>query len=302
MFAMSRQLKGALMAAGGGVCWGISGTMGQYLFTHEAMQTTWLIPIRLGLAGLILFVYWLVKDRRLLFAPWRQRSSAVMLVLYGVFGISLSQFLYFLTIQFSNAAIGTIMQDLSPVMVLLVACAAAHRKPRVYEIASIVLALLGVILLTTHGDLTAFAMSPVALIAGVACAVCVTVYNCLCPRRELRDYPVSLLQAWAFLMGAVLFELSMHPWTLGYTPSLRGVGGILFVVLFGNLLAFNLYMTGVKLIGPEKSVLYGFTEPVTAAIISTLVLGSPFTLWDALGFGCIFLMLVLLSLPAKQKN
>ena len=47
---------------------------------------------------------------------------------------------------------------------------------------------------------------------------------------------------------------------------------------------------------------YGFAEPVTAAIISTLVLGSPFTLWDALGFGCIFLMLVLLSLPAKQKN
>ena len=158
MFAMSRQLKGALMAAGGGVCWGISGTMGQYLFTHEAMQTTWLIPIRLSLAGLILFVYWLVKDWRLLFAPWRQRDSAVMLVLYGIFGISLSQFLYFLTIQFSNAAIGTIMQDLSPVMVLLVACATAHRKPRAYEIVSIVLALLGVILLTTHGDLTAFAV------------------------------------------------------------------------------------------------------------------------------------------------
>ena len=43
------------MAAGGGICWGISGTMGQYLFTHEAMHTTWLIPIRLSLAGLLLF-------------------------------------------------------------------------------------------------------------------------------------------------------------------------------------------------------------------------------------------------------
>ncbi|WP_370764614.1 DMT family transporter [Gemmiger formicilis] len=53
---------------------------------------------------------------------------------------------------------------------------------------------------------------------------------------------------------------------------------------------------------PQKASLYSFAEPVTAAIISTLVLGSPFTLWDALGFGCIFLMLVLLSLPAKQKN
>ena len=217
-----------------------------------------------------------------------------MLVLYGVFGISLSQFLYFLTIQFSNAAIGTIMQDLSPVMVLLVACAGAHRKPRVYEVVSIVLALLGVTLLTTHGDLTAFAMSPVALVAGVACAVCVTVYNCLYPRQELCDYPVSMLQAWAFLMGAVLFELTMHPWTFGYTPSLRGVGGILFVVLFGNLLAFNLYMTGVKLIGPEKSVLYGFAEPVTAAILAVTLLDTPFTVWDALGFAAVFAMLAVL--------
>ena len=218
----------------------------------------------------------------------------------GVFGISLSQFLYFLTIQFSNAAIGTIMQDLSPVMVLLVACAGAHRKPRAYEIASIVLALLGVTLLTTHGDLTAFAVSPVALIAGVACAVCVTVYNCLCPRRELRDYPVSMLQAWAFLMGAVLFELTMRPWTLGYTPSLRGVGGILFVVLFGNLLAFNLYMTGVKLIGPEKSVLYGFAEPVTAAILAVTLLNTPFTVWDAMGFAAVFAMLAVLSVGGKK--
>ena len=88
---MSRQCKGALMAAAGGVCWGFSGTMGQYLFTHEAMQTTWLIPIRLALAGMLLFVYWLVKDRKLLFAPWRQRGSAVMLVLYGVLGVTLKR-------------------------------------------------------------------------------------------------------------------------------------------------------------------------------------------------------------------
>lgn len=104
-------------------------------------------------------------------------------------------------------------------MVLLVACAAARRKPRLYELVSIVLALLGVTLLTTHGDLTTFAVSPVALIAGVGSAVCVTVYNCLGPRQELRAYPVSLLQSWAFLMGAVLFALTMHPWTLGYTPT-----------------------------------------------------------------------------------
>ncbi len=76
----------------------------------------------------------------------------------------------------------------------------------------------------------------------------------------------------------------------------------LSVVVLGNVLAFSLYMSGVPLIGPQKASLYSFAEPVTAAIISTLVLGSPFTLWDALGFGCIFLMLVLLRKAARKTE
>ena len=37
-------------------------------------------------------------------------------------------------------------------------------------------------------------------------------------------------------------------------------------------------MSGVMYIGPQKSSLFSFAEPVTAAIISTLVLGSPLSL------------------------
>ena len=40
-------------------------------------------------------------------------------------------------------------------------------------------------------------------------------------------------------------------------------------------------MKGVKLIGAQKASLYSFAEPVTAAIISTFVLGSPFTVGRA---------------------
>ena len=52
---------------------------------------------------------------------------------------------------------------------------------------------------------------------------------------------------------------------------------------------------------PQKSSLFSFAEPVTAAIISTLVLGSPFTVWDAIGFVCIFLMLVLLFISNEKQ-
>ena len=301
---MSDRVKGALLTMGGAACWGISGCMGQYLFTRENMDSTWLVPIRLLLAGLLLCGYYFFKDRKQLFAPWNWKAdprNTIDLLVYGLAGVSFCQFLYFLTIQLSTAGIATILQDLSPVLILLVLCLQQRRTPRLFELCSILLALLGVFLLTTHGSLTSLAVSPAALAAVLVCACTVVIYT-MWPKRLQAQYPTPLLQGWAFLLGGAAFHLIFRPWTMGYVPSAVGVIGILVVVLVGNVTAFSLYMSGVPLIGPQRASLYSFAEPVTAAILSTLLLGSPFTLWDALGFGCIFVMLVLLSLPARSGS
>ena len=301
---MSDRVKGALLTMGGAACWGISGCMGQYLFTRENMDSIWLVPIRLLLAGLLLCGYYFIKDRKQLFAPWNWKAdprNAIDLLVYGLAGVSCCQFLYFLTIQLSTAGIATILQDLSPVLILLVLCLQQRRTPRLFELCSILLALLGVFLLTTHGSLTSLAVSPAALAAGLVCACTVVIYT-MWPKRLQAQYPTPLLQGWAFLLGGLAFHLIFRPWTMGYVPSAVGVIGILVVVLVGNVTAFSLYMSGVPLIGPQRASLYSFAEPVTAAILRTLLLGSPFTLWDALGFGCIFVMLVLLSLPARSDS
>ena len=218
---MSDRIKGSALTMGGAACWGVSGCMGQYLFTREGMDSTWLVPIRLFLAGLILCGFFFIKDRKTLFDPWNVRKNP------------------------RNAI-----------------------------------------------DL---------LVYGIVSACCVAIYT-MWPKKLQEQYPTPMLQGWAFLMGGIMFSLIFRPWQIDYVPTAMGAFGIFTVVVLGNVLAFSLYMSGVPLIGPQKASLYSFAEPVTAAIISTLVLGSTFTLWDALGFGCIFLMLVLLSLPAKQKN
>lgn len=299
---MSDRVKGACLTMGGAACWGISGCMGQYLFTREGMDSTWLVPIRLLLAGLLLCGFYFIKDRKQLFAPWNWKAdprNAVDLLVYGLAGVSCCQFLYFLTIQLSTAGVATILQDLSPVLILLVVCVQQRRAPRLFEVGSIVLALAGVFLLTTHGSLTSLAVRPAALVAGVVCAGTVVIYT-MTPKRLQAQYPTPMLQGWAFLLGGALFHLVFRPWRAGYLPSAVGVLGIAVVVVVGNVLAFSLYMSGVPLIGAQRASLYSFAEPVTAAVISTLVLGSPFTGWDALGFVCIFAMLVLLSLPAPR--
>ena len=300
---MSDRIKGSALTMGGAACWGVSGCMGQYLFTREGMDSTWLVPIRLFLAGLILCGFFFIKDRKTLFDPWNVRKNprnAIDLLVYGLAGVSCCQFTYFLTIQLSSAGVGTILQDLSPVLILLVVCIQQKRAPRLFEVFSIVLALGGVFMLTTHGSLTNMAVSPAALVVGIISAFCVVIYT-IWPQNLQKQYPTPMLQGWAFLMGGTFFALVFRPWRMNYVPNAAGIAGIAAVVLIGNVLAFSCYMSGVKYIGPQKSSLFSFAEPVTAAIISTLVLGSPFTVWDAIGFVCIFLMLVLLFISNEKQ-
>lgn len=300
---MSDRVKGACLTMGGAACWGVSGCMGQYLFTRENMDSTWLVPIRLFLAGLILCTFYFIKDRRMLFDPWNAKKNPrnlLDLLIYGLAGVSCCQFTYFLTIQLSSAGVGTILQDLSPVLILLVVCIQQKRAPRLFEVFSIVLALGGVFMLTTHGSLTNMAVSPAALVVGIISAFCVVIYT-IWPQNLQKQYPTPMLQGWAFLMGGTFFALVFRPWRINYVPNAAGIAGIAAVVLIGNVLAFSCYMSGVKYIGPQKSSLFSFAEPVTAAIISTLVLGSPFTVWDAIGFVCIFLMLVLLFISNEKQ-
>lgn len=295
--------KGSFLALFGAVCWGVSGCVAQYLFEYEGMDSNWLTPLRLGLAGVVLFLYYLLrskKDRQALFAPWRDPRDAIDLVIYGLVGVSGCQFLYFLTIQLSTAGVATILQNLSPVMVLGVTCLQARRAPRAFEIVSIVLALVGLFLLTTHGSLTGLVISPAALVSGLLSGVCVVLYT-MWPRRLQSRHSTPVMQCWAFVMGGAVFGFVFAPWASGYVPSLRGVLGIVFVSLIGNVLAFCCFMQGVKMVGAQRANLYTFAEPVTAALLSTLLLGSPFTWIDAVGFACIFAMLTLLSLPPRKN-
>lgn len=296
---MNRNVKGALLSLFGGICWGLSGSMGQYLFQHEGMDSRWLVPVRLFLAGVIMLVWCFVRMKGKTFAPWKKKSDAGWMLLYCVGGIACCQFLYFLCIQLSTAGMATILQDISPVFILAATCMIQKRKPKGLEIISVILALCGVALITTHGDFSGTSISIGALAAGIGCAFCVMIYN-MNFGHLLERYPVSLMQAWAFFLGGLLFGIVFHIWTIAYQPTFMGYLGIAFVVLVGNVLAFTSYIKGVSLIGGNRAILYGFSEPVTAAIVSTLVLKSPFTWADGLGFGMVFLMLVLISLSARK--
>ena len=75
-----RTLRGFLCAALGGVCWGASGTVGQYLFTRQGVDSGWLTVVRMFLAGVVL-----LKET---FSLWQ--ALGVVLILVCVFVANVS--------------------------------------------------------------------------------------------------------------------------------------------------------------------------------------------------------------------
>lgn len=297
---INQKLLGAFSAVASGICWGLSGSMGQYLFTYQKMQTPWLVPIRLFLAGLIMLTYCLVKyGPRKSWQPFTNRRDALLTLVYGIPGVALCQFLYFLCIQLSSASMGTILQDLSPVLTLILVCLLSRRRPHRLELIAICFAFLGVLSIVSHGRPGELRVSPLALAAGIGSAIGIAVYN-LVGKSILKKYPVAIMQAWAFFWGGIVMALIFQPWHIPYRPNPIGYLGIAFVVLVGNVAAFSLYMTGLNRIGPVPAALYAFSEPVTAAVVTGIFFQTPFSLWDGLGFLLILIMMICISYRPKQ--
>ena len=171
-----RTLRGFLCATLGGVCWGASGTVGQYLFTCQGVDSGWLTVVRMFLAGVVLLGGALVRHRPQLRAIWSDRRDALRLVLFSVGGLMTCQYTYLAAIRYSNSATATVLQYMGQALILLWVCLRARRLPTRREGVALVLALFGAFLLATHGSLTALALSPQALFWGLCAAVSLMLY------------------------------------------------------------------------------------------------------------------------------
>ena len=73
----NKTITGALCGMMTGICWGLSGVFGQFLFQTKGIETTWLVPIRLLTSGIILFTYLFFTNREELLALVRNKRDFI---------------------------------------------------------------------------------------------------------------------------------------------------------------------------------------------------------------------------------
>ena len=292
---------GAGLAVFAASLWGVSGACAQYVFEQKGISIDWLVTVRLLIAGVLLLAYARLRHPTQWLVIWQTAYSVKQLLAFGVLGMLGVQYTYFAVIEHSNAAVGTVLQYLGPTVIAIYLTVVHKRWPSAHELAAIVLALVGTVLLVTHGEIGVLQISTEALLWGLSSALALAFYT-LQPVDLLKRHDSAVVVGWGMLVGGLAYMGWSQPWSVPGHWDLGTWAAVVFIVVLGTLVPFYCYLLAVKKIGPQRTSLYACAEPLAAALVSVLWLGVAFGWLDVLGSACIVLTIYILSKQSEQSG
>lgn len=293
-------VKGILLALLAGILWGITGPLGQFLFDEKTITPEWLVTCRLIVSGTVILLGMFVKRRWEIFTIWKDKKDAVHMVIYSVAGMMAVQYSFFVAVEASNGGTATVLQYTNPVMIILYLALFQKVRPKSKEVVAVLLALAGIFLLSTNGNLHTLVITPKGLFMGLLCAVFTCFYSML-PRRLMEKYDEVMVCGWSMFIGGIVLAIWKNPWKIGVGADYQVWGLFGMLVLFGTVIPFIASLKAIMLSGPMYANVLASIEPVVASFLTFLFLGTTFGGFEILGFGCIILTIVMLSLNKKVE-
>lgn len=288
------RIKGIILVIIGAMLWGISGTVAQYLFQKMDFSPEWLVVVRLLLSGMILLLYSSIKGKKNIFEIWKSKYDCLNLICFSVIGMIGVQYTYFAAIKYGNAATATILQFLSPVIIMCYVSIRIKKIPDFQEIIAIVLAMLGTFLIITKGNIYSVSISKLAVFWGICSAFAAAFYT-VQPRLLLEKWGSTLVVGWGMFIGGIVFSFIHEPWACNGQWSITSILSIMFVVLFGTLIAFTCYLESLKYIKPTEASVLSSAEPLSAAFLSVLWLHDLLGIAQWIGTSLIIITIIILS-------
>ncbi|WP_299998586.1 EamA family transporter [uncultured Cedecea sp.] len=296
---MSGSRKGMLYVLLSAVMWGSSGVCAQYIMETSHISSSSLTMLRLLFSGLIILTLSLTHGDNI-FAVFKQRETVISLLLFTLFGGMAVQLTFLLTIEKSNAATATVLQFLSPT--IIVAWYALVKKKRTGKLvfAAIGTSLLGTFLLVTHGNPLSLSISGSALFWGIMSAFAAAFYTTY-PSKLIGCFGTLPVVGWSMLLGGIMLAPFYATQTGSFTASGTTLVAFFYLIVVGTAMTFSLYLTGAQMIGGQKASILSCAEPLSSALLSVLLLGITFTLPDWLGSFFIISSVLLIALDSRGR-
>jgi len=283
----------------------VNGTVSK-LVLASGMSSLHLVEIRSAGAAAVLCLAALARDRRSLAV---RRRDLAFLAVYGVVGVAMVQWLYFVAISRIPVSVALLVEFTAPLLVALWVRFVRRRpvRRRIWPALALVLAGLALVAQVWAG----LTLDALGLAAAVVCAGVLAAYYLLGEHGLATRDPVPLA-ALGFGAAAVFWMILLPPWTFpvgSLAVPVHTVGaftlpaGVLVacVVLLGTVAPFVLVLLGLRRIGATRAGLLGTLEPVLAGGVAWLVLGERLG-WVQLAGAAVVLAGIVLAETARTPS
>jgi drug/metabolite transporter (DMT)-like permease len=260
------------------------------------------IIYRFGLAALILFVYCWFKKLPLVF----NMKQHLQFFLFGLTLFGFNYYFLYSAQQHINSALTSIA--FSMIMFFNVVNARIWFKTKITQQTYLgaILGLAGIIVLfwpqindTELGSKTLLGLS--LCFIGTLLA---STGNMVSMKNKLMNLPMMQANAWGMFYGTVFMTILLlaqgKSFTFSYT--LPYISSLLYLSIFGSIIAFASYLTLLNNIGAHKASYTSVMFPAVAVVISTLVEGFSWNIYTVIGLLIIVAgNIVVLTKPRKAN-
>lgn len=175
---------------------------------------------------------------------------------------------------------------------------AKRRLPLTGELTAVVLAIIGVLLLVTGGDVSRLSVPADCVYLGLASAVFFAIC-CVFPKRFIGVLDNSFVLALGMFIGAVASYIinPMGDFSGFFAPEVRF--DIFWIVVLGTALSFTCYNAGLRFLPASQASVTATIEPAISVIASYFIFHTHFNFVQ--GFG-ILLVLLAIAVPGIIEN
>jgi len=257
-----------------------------------------------GAAVALLVVLALVAPARLRVA-WRE---VPFLALFGVVGVALTQFLYYVAIGRMPVGIALVFEMTAPVFIALYVWVVRREKVRSRLWLALLLSLSGLVFVAEVWR-DGGSLNPVGVAAALVAALCLATYYLMGERGTVTRDPVALT-CWSFVAAAVFWAVAAPWWqfdaaVLGERVPVS-LGSlelplwvlVLWIVVLGAVVPFWLSIAALRHLAPTAAGLVATIEPVFASVVAWFWLEQVLTGWQLLG-GAVVLTGIVLAQTAR---
>ncbi|MBO0601540.1 EamA family transporter [Sporosarcina sp. E16_3] len=274
----------------GAILWGTTGTA--QTFMPQTIHPLAVGASRLAVGGFSLLVILLIM-RKINFRNWPWKST-----LYAAISMAIFQYLFFSSVRLTGVAIGTVVTiGSAPVFSGIIEWLLVKRRPTQVWIMATALAIIGCALLFLNKD--GIVVNPVGIAMSLGAGLLFAFYTLVNKDVLEKVDPVPAV-AVIFSMSAImlmpfLFLLETEGLMTG-----RGISVVLYLGIVTTSVAYILFSAGLKRIPSSSAVTLSLAEPLTAALLSVIVVGERLNGTSWMGIAMLLGGILVLTLSGRK--